>query len=51
MKMKFILLATVPLAMLAAIILFRCRFPFKDHPNTEWIIYLLQKYLAGNGEP
>jgi len=51
MQMKFILLATATLAVLVAMISVRWCFPFEGHPNTEWIISVIQTYLCGNGEP
>jgi len=48
--MKFILLTPGTQTTLAAMISVRYLFSFEGHPNTEWIIYLLQKYLAGNRE-
>lgn len=49
-KMRVILFAILTLATLVAMISVRCRFHFKGHPNTTWIIYALQKHLAGNGD-
>ena len=49
--MKAIILAIVTLAILLTMILVRARFAFERNPNTELIIYVIQKYLSGKDEP
>jgi hypothetical protein len=50
-QMKAIILVIVTLAILVMMILVRARFALERNPNTELIIYVIQKYLSGNDEP